>query len=759
MKKRRFKSDGCCKLCGEVFTGGKISGHLEKCRETLFEPGDEQSIKMMHILVKSKYDPQYWLHIAICSDLELDSLDTFLRNVWLECCGHLSQFKINGKSYEDSAPSPGDLFFADEFQTQSTYIELNKILNIGTKFDYIYDFGSSTELELEVLDIFPASTSKGKIILLAHNKKPEIPCSNCGKPATQLCQECQFNGLPLCEKCAPKHGCDEDFMIPLVNSPRTGVCGYCGPVPFESGDMNMISEYSNKNISSSFDYDEEEDEYYEDIFLKHPELFQEPFTLDDILPILWGDKDKDTQEEIKEELEVFLFESEEFLGIYTPHNDDYIFHYLPTAFKGAQFCIKPTKEEINKGILIPGHRFEPYIDYYVLPSSSELRDGKKTISKRQIKSSIKQILPYHILLGIERMFEYLISDNSDNIPDLSKPFDINKEYTLTVMDMKDFYKKNKFKNGDMIIVKVEDYIDAKLSISYYSEKKATANKSKRKKWCKLFSQGLKFSIQQYEDAMYISKEITTALLLHKNFLLNNPVITLDDFLEQSKKYYLKPWRENEYIIWDDSPLPNFKDESDKDYEFEDFEEDYKSEDFKNTTPSKLDSIDILLAQLNVNINKPELESFIRNEFFTGNQSKENLWKCLFVKNINYTPEQEILLDAMKKYFDELWEKISNSYNLSDDKINGPVRRKALKIKEKLILWLRDIEPKLFDYGRIPKVLEELLNESYLIKGIIMMLDDPDEIITKKEIKLMNITIEQCSELFEVQMKMVEIIIQ
>ena len=759
MKKRRFTSNGRCKLCGEEFTGGQISGHLEKCRESLLKSGDEQSIEMMHILVKSKYDPQYWLQIAICSDLELDSLDTFLRNVWLECCGHLSQFKINGKSYEDSAPSPGDLFFADEFQTQSTYIELKKILNIGTKFEYVYDFGSSTDLELEVLDIFPASISKGKIILLAHNKKPEMPCSNCGKPSTLLCPECQFKGLPLCEKCAPKHACDEDFLMPLVNSPRTGVCGYCGPVPFEGGDMNMTFEYPNKKLSSSI-YDDEE-EYYEDTFINHPELYQEPFALDDVILKLWGDKKKSHQEDMKEELEMFLFDSEIFIGIYNNGTEDYIFHHLPTAFKGAQFCIKPTKDEINTGILIPGHRFMPFISEHIHPSDVELTDGKKTIPIELLKNSLKTLFPYIYRLGEKTMFEYLISDNKNNETDSSNRFDPNKEYILTVMDMKDFYKKNKFKHGDLIIFKVEDFINGKLSISYCPEKKVLANKSKIKKWCKLFSQGLEYSIREYGEGIELSKEIATALILKKEFLLNNPVITLEDFLKQSKKYSLKPWQNSGYIIWDESQLPNFDRE---DYNFDDEEIDFEDEsEFSdinhNIQPPNTDSIDTILEELGAELIKPEVEAFIRNELFNGRHSKQALWNRIFEDSINFISGKEILEVTLHKYFDELWEEISNSYKRSDDEIKGPIRAKAIQIKENLLLWLSIVEPQVLDYGRIPKELKELLNRSSLITGILMMLDDPDEIITEIEIKLMISTIENYSDFFEAQKKLVEIIIR
>lgn len=37
-----------------------------------------------------------------------------------------------------------------------------------------------------------------------------------------------------CKECAPKHECGEQMMLPVLNSPRTGVCGYDGE--FEWGE-------------------------------------------------------------------------------------------------------------------------------------------------------------------------------------------------------------------------------------------------------------------------------------------------------------------------------------------------------------------------------------------------------------------------------------------------------------------------------------------------------------------------------------------
>jgi hypothetical protein len=54
----------------------------------------------------------------------------------------------------------------------------------------------------------------------------------CGQPATRLCTEClharQGGRSELCDEHARLHEHDE-MILSLVNSPRTGVCGYDGP--------------------------------------------------------------------------------------------------------------------------------------------------------------------------------------------------------------------------------------------------------------------------------------------------------------------------------------------------------------------------------------------------------------------------------------------------------------------------------------------------------------------------------------------------
>ena len=42
-----------------------------------------------------------------------------------------------------------------------------------------------------------------------------------------LCERVNEEGW-LCQSCADEHECGEDMLLPVVNSPRTGVCGYAG---------------------------------------------------------------------------------------------------------------------------------------------------------------------------------------------------------------------------------------------------------------------------------------------------------------------------------------------------------------------------------------------------------------------------------------------------------------------------------------------------------------------------------------------------
>ena len=112
---------------------------------------------------------------------------------------------------------------------KSMRVRLDKVLSPGEACSYEYDFGSTTELKLKVISEREVEGKGQGIEIIARNSLPLISCDVCGKPATNICSQCIYEDKGyLCDTCADDHACGEEMLLPMVNSPRAGVCAYAG---------------------------------------------------------------------------------------------------------------------------------------------------------------------------------------------------------------------------------------------------------------------------------------------------------------------------------------------------------------------------------------------------------------------------------------------------------------------------------------------------------------------------------------------------
>ncbi|MFQ6106835.1 MAG: hypothetical protein ACE5QF_04525 [Thermoplasmata archaeon] len=210
--------EGQCLLCNRVYSKAGMSRHLRSCAQRLSRKG---SGRALHISVDCPELPEYWMHLEVDARSKLSLLDGFLRLVWLECCGHLSAFRIGSQVYA--------LMPMREYGDRSLNIPLGRVLRTGVQFSYEYDFGTTTELRLKVIEETRSAPAE-EIRLLARNLPPRRECE-CGSPATLVCAQCIWEDEGwLCDGCAERHECGEEMFLPVVNSPRTGMCGYEGPL-------------------------------------------------------------------------------------------------------------------------------------------------------------------------------------------------------------------------------------------------------------------------------------------------------------------------------------------------------------------------------------------------------------------------------------------------------------------------------------------------------------------------------------------------
>jgi len=220
---RRPERKGTCAYCSEIITRRSVMKHLDTCQkrqESLreAEASERPTETLWHLRVQDAYDKDFWLDIEMRGAATLAKLDDYLRAIWLECCGHLSEFTIGGWGGDKVGMSR----------------KADKIFEEGLTLRHLYDFGTTSETDVRVLGLRSGkATTKHPIVLLARNLQPEAACQECGQPAGWWCAECAYEDDKegfLCDVHVEDHP-HQDYGEPvaLVNSPRLGMCGYDGP--------------------------------------------------------------------------------------------------------------------------------------------------------------------------------------------------------------------------------------------------------------------------------------------------------------------------------------------------------------------------------------------------------------------------------------------------------------------------------------------------------------------------------------------------
>lgn len=212
-KPAQKNGQGICLLCEKEYSGSGMTRHIKECARKHRAPGDAEYFL---IRVSDESDPDFWMYLEVKADASLKQVDQFLREAWVDCCGHISAFFIKDEMYASACSGA---------EQRSMSAKLDGLIKNGSKFRYVYDFECSTELKLQVVDQYTARNRRKKVELLARNIMPVYACVCCGKPAQLVFRPGgeAVSEAAYCAECAQNM---DEPMLPLLNSPRTGVCSY-----------------------------------------------------------------------------------------------------------------------------------------------------------------------------------------------------------------------------------------------------------------------------------------------------------------------------------------------------------------------------------------------------------------------------------------------------------------------------------------------------------------------------------------------------
>lgn len=220
-----LKNKGKCKFCGVELTSQYMGRHLAACqnrKDRIAEESGGAPCGYYLLRITGTEDRLYWLFLEVQAHETLDRLDQFLRDIWMECCGHTSQFIIGDKIYRRE---PTGHF------TDMESVRMDQLFRQSLTFRYIYDDGGdNTEVQLTVAAYREGHLAGEPVKLLARNNTPEILCEHC-KAAPATAAVAKYLGFPepfLCDACIKEQDINKYDLLPLCNSPRVGVCGYSG---------------------------------------------------------------------------------------------------------------------------------------------------------------------------------------------------------------------------------------------------------------------------------------------------------------------------------------------------------------------------------------------------------------------------------------------------------------------------------------------------------------------------------------------------
>ncbi|MFT8350873.1 SEC-C metal-binding domain-containing protein [Clostridium saccharoperbutylacetonicum] len=247
---------GKCYYCEKELTERTIKRHMKNCPEMKKVIDKQMRIakgtrNQFIISIKDKDEPnKYCIYASIDTNLQLQHLDKLIRDIWVECCGHLSAFYIDGKILTDNM---NELYEMNLF--------LKDVLSIGKKFGYEYDFGSSTNLSLEVVEVLEVPKEFTQIEIIARNNKYISPrngvCGYNGKKSDEKQYLPQNNIKYKISRKKPLH--NEDLEFDLLTSNLKDISQRLTDKIY---DQIHSSEFNGDNSIQQV-LDEELDKYYD----------------------------------------------------------------------------------------------------------------------------------------------------------------------------------------------------------------------------------------------------------------------------------------------------------------------------------------------------------------------------------------------------------------------------------------------------------------------------------------------------------------
>lgn len=386
-------------------------------------------------------------------------------------------------------------------------------------------------------------------------------------------------------------------------------------------------------------------------------------------------------------------------------------------FAGKKFLITPDEWEISQGVLFPGHRFVPFVTENIFPSTVKLLDsaGRKTPVKKMI-SPLGTVFHYHILLGSEQIFDFMLADDPAN-ESLKHGAGRTDSITLTVFDLNDFYRKNDFKFGDALLCTVRDHNSGE--VTYEHLPAAERTEKEKEKTISLLDDSATLVWEKFQDYIDIPEQLAWIMFFAKTGK-HAPGASLDEFIAGSEKVQLRPEGDHAVLtVAGDNEMSECGCSGHLHHE-----SDPLLPEGLSLSEDNIDDPLKLLSEAGFPLSQPEVDGFMLDAIYGRETDFDGVRSRIF-GHAEFDFEDEVKQAILLNYLEERFELLLENYNRADDEVKAELRSQIMESVSRRLDYLAGLGALDHDPGENEKAqMRRLADVSTKLGEALRLLNNP-----------------------------------
>ncbi len=294
------------------------------------------------------------------------------------------------------------------------------------------------------------------------------------------------------------------------------------------------------------------------------------------------------------------------------HTSDFVFPLINNefitragVFVGRWFSFRPTREEVEKGHFIIGHRCMPFVNPETSPDAIAVVSGNNIIQPVSTVYSMNLAMDTFALFGDGYVIPYVLNDNANKtIPLASVEYKIPTEVSLTSWPLERISSDHKFEYGDRILCRVINWEDSLVEMTVLKNdmKGMVVSQSalEREEWYTYFENGLLENFDRHGPSGSIEEQLALLYLEGQEELCVKNCGSAEEFLKHTKKIGFSSFGV-ETRIWRNGEVVPYIGEWNKSY-----------------------AKDIVMADMSMTFSPYVLDAYIENHIYEELQGKKDL---------------------------------------------------------------------------------------------------------------------------------------